>query len=190
MSRKTKDTFESEECSSCLENKRKRKEESIVKCKVFVQSNYIIPSEPKIHLVNLDGGNLSFQNFKMKLELLCPGELFDTCDVFWFDADGDQISIQSDEGLKTAVQEMSDEIKQIHVSLLCAPLRFPNFPSSQSSSQLWELGLHNGVPCTGCKRKPIDGYRFKCPVRKLCTPGHIHTGVACNSCKTEPISGC
>merc|ERR1711963_1076057 len=102
----------------------------------------------------------SFDYLVGKLEMVFPSLKGAQYSVCWSDADGDNVTITSDEELIIALTEMTGPLYKLTVSVKkCKPVSVEDEGAADA-----ELKVHYGVTCDGCENKPITGNRYKCVV--------------------------
>merc|ERR1712012_921349 len=102
----------------------------------------------------------SFDYLVGKLEMVFPGLKGAQYSVCWSDADGDNVTITSDEELIIALTEMTGPLYKLTVS---AKKSKPVSVEDEGVADA-ELKVHYGVTCDGCENKPTTGNRYKCVV--------------------------
>merc|ERR1712012_1172115 len=95
-----------------------------------------------------------------KLEMVFPSLKGAQYSVCWSDADGDNVTITSDEELIIALTEMTGPLYKLTVSVKKSK---PVSVEVEGVADA-ELKVHYGVTCDGCENKPITGNRYKCVV--------------------------
>merc|ERR1712107_822088 len=102
----------------------------------------------------------SFDYLVGKLEMVFPSLKGGQYSVCWSDADGDNVTITSDEELIIALTEMTGPLYKLTVSVKKSK---PVSVEDEGAADA-ELKVHYGVTCDGCENKPITGNRYKCVV--------------------------
>merc|ERR1712012_137879 len=95
-----------------------------------------------------------------KLEMVFPSLKGAQYSVCWADADGDNVTITSDEELIIALTEMAGPLYKLTVSVKKSK---PVSVEDEGVADA-EIKVHYGVTCDGCENKPITGNRYKCVV--------------------------
>merc|ERR1712012_487892 len=95
-----------------------------------------------------------------KLEMVFPSLKGAQYSVCWADADGDNVTITSDEELIIALTEMTGPLYKLTVSVKKSK---PVTVEDEGVADA-EIKVHGGVTCDGCENKPITGNRYKCVV--------------------------
>merc|ERR1712012_498472 len=102
----------------------------------------------------------SFDYLVGKLEMVFPSLKGAQYSVCWSDADGDNVTITSDEELIIALTEMTGPLYKLTVSVKRSkPVTIEDEGVADA-----EIKVHYGVTCDGCENKPITGNRYKCVV--------------------------
>ncbi|XP_043217833.1 sequestosome-1-like isoform X1 [Amphibalanus amphitrite] len=96
----------------------------------------------------------SFSYLQGKLRVVFPSLMRKSFDVCWEDADGDNITIGSDEELLVALVSLLQVGGQQTLRLHVVPSRGAPAPPADGP-------IHSGVSCDGCEQT-IRGHRYKC----------------------------
>ena len=124
-----------------------------VSFKVFYKND----GEEEVRRFVIDKGvSTSYDYLVGKLELVFPnlkGGLYNIC---WTDADGDNVTITSDEELIIALTEMTGPLYKLTVNVKKSNAVHvePQMETEASGPK-----VHYGVTCDGCEAKPISGNR-------------------------------
>ena len=97
----------------------------------------------------------SFDYLVGKLEMVFPSLKGAQYSVCWADADGDNVTITSDEELIIALTEMTGPLYKLTVSVKRSK---PVSVEDEGAADA-EIKVHYGVTCDGCENKPITGNR-------------------------------
>ncbi|XP_037093424.1 sequestosome-1-like isoform X2 [Pollicipes pollicipes] len=101
----------------------------------------------------------SFPFLQGKLQVVFPGLLRQQFDIRWEDADGDAITISSDEELLVALVSCLQVAGQQTLRLHVVPTRRRQPPTAANAAAAGPV--HCGVSCDGCEQT-IRGHRYKC----------------------------
>ena len=126
-----------------------------VSFKVFYKND----GEEEVRRFVIDKGvSTSYDYLVGKLELVFPslkGAQYNLC---WTDADGDNVTITSDDELIIALTEMTGPLYKLTVNV--RKTKAVHVESQQENVTLESSPkVHYGVTCDGCEAKPISGNR-------------------------------
>ena len=107
--------------------------------------------EVRRFMISKDMSN-NFSNLKEKLVVVFPQLSGKDISITWTDADGDNVTIDSDEELKIALSEMTGTVNKINILVQ---------GEKKNNGSTGEI--HPGVTCDGCEG-PVVGCRYKCMV--------------------------
>ena len=110
--------------------------------------------EVRRFMISKDMSN-NFNNLKEKLVVVFPQLNGKNININWTDADGDNVTIASDEELMIAMSEMTGPVYKINIQVKGEK---KNEEEKNSTGE-----VHPGVSCDGCDG-PVVGARFKCMV--------------------------
>ncbi|XP_057324608.1 sequestosome-1 [Microplitis mediator] len=119
-----------------------------------------------------------------KLQSIFPNIRGKRFEIYWKDADGDDVIISSDEELQIALNETGqDSVRKLYVKLR-SDYSFSEPEAAESSNV-----LHPGISCDGCNGV-VRGYRFKCvqcPDYDLCSKCHAQ-GIHADHCMLRIVT--